>query len=64
MIRLNFLSINYNDVNPNEILENIRASLKNININEALNSISNIIDTHENLESIIDENEYMKVLFE
>lgn len=57
-------SINYNDVNPNELLKNIRASLKNININEALKSIENIINTHENLETIIDENEYMKVLFE
>lgn len=57
-------SIHYNDANPDDILKNIRASLKNININESINAINNIIDTHENTENIIDEHEYMKVLLE
>ena len=57
-------SIHFNDANPEEILKNIRASLKNININEGIDAITNIINTHENVENIIDEHEYMKILFE
>ena len=57
-------SIHFNDANPDEILKNIRASLKNININEGIDAITNIINTHENVENIIDEHEYMKILFE
>ena len=57
-------SIHFNDANPEEILKNIRASLKNININEGIDAITNIINTHENIENIIDEHEYMKILFE
>jgi len=57
-------SIHFNDSDPDEILKNIRASLKNININEGIDAITNIINTHENVENIIDEHEYMKILFE
>lgn len=57
-------SIHFNDANPDDILKNIRASLKNININDSINTINNIINTHENTENIIDEHEYMKVLIE
>tara|TARA_B000000475_G_scaffold270641_1_gene266692 strand:+ start:4033 stop:7374 length:3342 start_codon:yes stop_codon:yes gene_type:complete len=57
-------SIHFNDANPEELLKNIRASLKNININEGIDAITNIINTHENVENIIDEHEYMKILFE
>lgn len=57
-------SIHFNDANPDNILKNIRASIKNININESIDAINNIIDTHENTENIIDEHEYMKVLLE
>jgi hypothetical protein len=57
-------SIHFNDANPDEILKNIRASLKNININEGIDAINNIINTHENVDNIIDEHEYMKILFE
>jgi hypothetical protein len=57
-------SIHFNDANPEEMLKNIRASLKNININEGIDAITNIINTHENIENIIDEHEYMKILFE
>ena len=57
-------SIHYNDANTEELLKGIKATIKNININESIEAIDNIISTHENLENIIDEHEYMKILLE
>jgi hypothetical protein len=59
--------INSDDIdnaNSNEFLENIRASIKDINVNECIESIEDILDTYENMEGIVDEHEYMKALFE
>tara|TARA_B100000795_G_scaffold219317_1_gene173590 strand:- start:4981 stop:8340 length:3360 start_codon:yes stop_codon:yes gene_type:complete len=57
-------SIHYNDANPEELLNGIKASIKNINVNESIKAIDNILSTHENFENVIDEHEYMKILFE
>ena len=54
-----------NDENEIEnILKKIKASIKNINIIEGIKSINNILNTNDNLDNIIDEQEYMKTLFE
>lgn len=54
-----------NDENEIEnILKKIKASIKNINIIEGIESINNILNTNDNLDNIIDEQEYMKTLFE
>lgn len=56
--------INSNDGDANEIMESVKASIKEFNINECIDSIDDILDTYENMEGIVDEHEYMKALFE
>ena len=57
-------SINNDESVMDDILKKIKASIKNINIIDGIKSINSILNTHDNLDNIIDEQEYMKTLFE